>query len=107
MLARDAFRRPVTEGDMKLLMKFYRTGRKEKDAAAGFDTGIREVVTAVLASPFFLYRAERTPAELVATSNTGGAAPALTATQSYRITDLELASRLSFFLWSTCRTTSC
>jgi hypothetical protein len=98
VLARDAFRRPVTEGDMKLLMKFYRTGRKEKS----FDTGIREVVTAVLASPFFLYRAERTPGELVATSNTGGAAPApATAAQSYRITDLELASRLSFFLWST------
>jgi hypothetical protein len=96
VLAREAFRRPVTEGDMKLLMKFYHAGRKEKD----FDTGIREVVTAVLASPFFLYRAERTPAELVATANTGGAAPA-TAAQSYRITDLELASRLSFFLWST------
>ena len=61
-LAREAFRRPVTEGDMKLLMRFYRDGRREKD----FDTGIREVVTAVLASPFFLYRAERTPAELVA-----------------------------------------
>jgi hypothetical protein len=102
VLARDAFRRPVTEGDMKLLMKFYHTGRKQKDAAASFDTGIREVVTAVLASPFFLYRAERTPAELVATSSTGGAAPApATAAQSYRITDLELASRLSFFLWST------
>ena len=57
VLAREAYRRPVTEGDMKLLMKFYRNGRKEKD----FDTGIREVVTAVLASPFFLYRAERTP----------------------------------------------
>ena len=97
VLARDAFRRPVTEGDMKLLMKFYHTGRKEKD----FDTGIREVVTAVLASPFFLYRAERTPAELVATSNSAGAAPAPAAAQSYRITDLELASRLSFFLWST------
>jgi hypothetical protein len=98
VLARDAFRRPVTEGDMKLLMKFYRDGRKEKD----FDTGIREVVTAVLASPFFLYRAERTP-ELVATSNTAGAAAAAGAPVpvSYRITDLELASRLSFFLWST------
>jgi hypothetical protein len=101
-LARDAYRRPVTESDMKTLMKFYRSGRQEKD----FNTGIREVVTAVLASPFFLYRAERTP-ELVATSNTG--ASASTSTDSakpgsppiYRITDLELASRLSFFLWST------
>jgi hypothetical protein len=116
-LAHEAFRRPVTEGDMKLLMKFYRDGRKQKD----FDSGIREVVTAVLASPFFLYRAERS-AELVATSNTTGSATA-TATSAnatasaspagpagsgparsqaaYRISDLELASRLSFFLWST------
>jgi Protein of unknown function (DUF1592)/Protein of unknown function (DUF1588)/Protein of unknown function (DUF1585)/Protein of unknown function (DUF1587)/Protein of unknown function (DUF1595) len=110
VLAREAYRRPVTEADMKLLMKFYRAGRQEKD----FDTGIREVVTAVLASPFFLYRAERTPSELVATSNsnTPGAATERPATErsakeppagatSYRITDLELASRLSFFLWST------
>ncbi len=91
-LAREAFRRPVTEGDMKLLMRFYREGRKDKD----FDTGVREVVTAVLASPFFLYRAVRTPGGLVATS---GSAPA--AAGAYRISDLELASRLSFFLWST------
>ena len=101
-LAREAFRRPVTEGDMKLLMRFYHDGRKEKD----FDTGIREVVTAVLASPFFLYRAERVPAELVATSNTSGDAAAGAgavgaAPAAYRISDLELASRLSFFLWST------
>src|SRR6185312_3569158 len=105
-LAREAYRRPVTEADMKLLMKFFHDGRKEKD----FDSGIREVVTAVLASPFFLYRAERTPSALVATSNTSGgdSAPAPTAsspatgiTTAYRITDLELASRLSFFLWST------
>jgi Protein of unknown function (DUF1592)/Protein of unknown function (DUF1588)/Protein of unknown function (DUF1587)/Protein of unknown function (DUF1585)/Protein of unknown function (DUF1595)/Planctomycete cytochrome C len=93
-LAREAFRRPVAEADMKLLMRFYRDGRKEKD----FDTGIREVVTAVLASPFFLYRAERSP-ELVATSNSSGANPPAAA--PYRIGDLELASRLSFFLWST------
>ncbi len=112
-LAHEAFRRPVTEADLKLLMRFYRDGRKQKD----FDTGIREVVTAVLASPFFLYRAERTP-ELVATSNNTGDANATaianttgagnasgatraSAAQAYRISDLELASRLSFFLWST------
>jgi hypothetical protein len=94
-LAREAFRRPVTEGDMKLLMKFYREGRKEKD----FDNGIREVVTGVLASPFFLYRAERAP-ELVATANTSGTGNP-PANEPYRISDLELASRLSFFLWST------
>ncbi|MDB6089100.1 MAG: hypothetical protein JWN85_1884 [Gammaproteobacteria bacterium] len=92
-LAREAFRRPVTDADQKLLMRFYRSGRQEKD----FDSGVRKVVTAILASPFFLYRAERTP-ELVATAAAPGA-PA--APVSYRITDLELASRLSFFLWST------
>src|SRR5581483_8306015 len=98
-LARKAFRRPVTESDMKLLTRFYRDGHKEKD----FDTGIREVVTAVLASPFFLYRAERTPSGLVATSNPSGSSGATepTASGAYRISDLELASRLSFFLWST------
>jgi len=97
-LAHEAFRRPVTAGDMKLLMKFFHDGRKEKD----FDDGIRAVVTAVLASPFFLYRAERSP-ELVATSNTTGGAGAdkPPANEAYRISDLELASRLSFFLWST------
>ena len=90
-LAREAFRRPVTEGDMKLLMRFYREGRGEKD----FDSGIREMLTALLASPYFLYRAERAPEGLVATSST----PA--ANEAYQISDLELASRLSFFLWST------
>ena len=90
-LAREAFRRPVTEGDMKLLMRFYREGRGEKD----FDSGIREMLTALLASPYFLYRAERAPAGGPA----GVSAPA--ATDAYRISDLELASRLSFFLWST------
>ena len=100
VLAREAYRRPVTEGDMKLLMKFFHDGRKEKD----FDTGIRSVVTAVLASPFFLYRAERAPSNLVATSNTSASdstPPAAGNAAAYRISDLELASRLSFFLWST------
>jgi hypothetical protein len=95
-LSREAFRRPVTEADMKLMMKFFHQGRQEKD----FDSGIREVVTAVLASPFFLYRAERTP-ELLATSNTTGGSPAPAVAGPYQISDLELASRLSFFLWST------
>ena len=72
-------------------------------------TGIRSVVTAVLASPFFLYRAERTPsgAGRDFQYTTGGAdagrpkPPAAGSHAAYRITDLELASRLSFFLWST------
>lgn len=77
-LARRAFRRPVTAEDVNALMPFYETVRKE---GANFDLGIEQVVAAVLASPEFLYRSIRGTAE--------GA-----------LTDLELASRLSFFLWN-------
>jgi Protein of unknown function (DUF1592)/Protein of unknown function (DUF1588)/Protein of unknown function (DUF1585)/Protein of unknown function (DUF1587)/Protein of unknown function (DUF1595) len=81
-LATEAFRRPVSDADVKWLMEFYETGRAE---AGGFDSGVTELLTAVLSSPDFLYRA-------IATSRT----PA----QSRQLSDLELASRLSFFLWS-------
>jgi len=79
-LARRAFRRPVTEEDLHPLMAFYTSG----SAAAGFEGGVRDAVSAILASPHFLYRAE------------SGEAAGATRTLS----DLELASRLSFFLWS-------
>jgi hypothetical protein len=82
-LATRAFRRPATDGDVAMLMKFYELGRQEP---GGFDAGITELVTAVLSSPDFLYRALPTPAQ--------GREPRL-------LTDLELASRLSFFLWNT------
>ena len=82
-LARDAFRRPVTQADMKLLMEVYRKGRQ----STSFDEGIRHGLTAILASPYFLYRSEPVPQTVAA----GGA---------YKINDVELASRLSFFLWS-------
>ena len=82
-LARRAYRRPATEGDVSTLMEFYRQGR----ADGTFDEGIELALRRVLSSPQFLVRAEREPA----------AAPA---GRPYRITDLELASRLSFFLWS-------
>jgi hypothetical protein len=82
-LARLAYRRPVTQADMKLLMDFYRKGRE----GATFDEGVRHGLTAILASPFFLYRSEPVPQTVAA----GG---------TYRINDVELASRLSFFLWS-------
>jgi hypothetical protein len=80
-LATQAFRRPVTDTDVKSLMKFYATGRAE---AGGFDSGVTELVTAILSSPDFLYRAISTP----------------TPDQSRPLNDLELASRLSFFLWN-------
>lgn len=81
-LATKAFRRPVTDADVKLLMRFYETGRAER---GGFDSGVTELVTAILSSPDFLYRAISTPRG---------------PNQNRQLSDLELASRLSFFLWS-------
>jgi len=81
-LAGEAFRRPVTDADVTWLMKFYDTGRAEQ---GGFDSGVIELVTAVLSSPDFLYRA-------ISSSPTPN--------ESRPLNDLELASRLSFFLWS-------
>ena len=82
-LARRAYRRPPTRGDLDTLLDFYAEGR----AAGGFEAGIEMALRRLLVSPEFLFRIERDPA---------GA----TADAAYRITDLELASRLSFFLWS-------
>jgi uncharacterized protein DUF1592/uncharacterized protein DUF1588/uncharacterized protein DUF1587/uncharacterized protein DUF1585/uncharacterized protein DUF1595/cytochrome c len=82
-LTRRAFRRPPTAGEINTAMTFFDEGRK----GATFEDGIEYAVRFVLASPQFLVRGERE----VATVRAG---------QSYRVTDLELASRLSFFLWS-------
>jgi hypothetical protein len=82
-LARRAYRRPPTAQELTSLLSFYDEGRK----AGGFDDGIELALRLLLASPQFLVRTEREP-------------PAVRAGQSYRISDLELASRLSFFLWS-------
>ncbi len=81
-LARRAYRRPVTERDLGVLMPFYRDGRRESD----FETGIERGLEAILSMPEFLLRAERQPAGVAAG-------------EPYRLSDLELASRLSFFLW--------
>jgi mono/diheme cytochrome c family protein len=82
-LARRAYRRPVTDADVSTLMAFYDNGRKERD----FDLGIQRALERLLVSPQFLYRIERDPA---------GAAVG----SAHTVSDLELASRLSFFLWS-------
>jgi len=79
-LARGAYRRPVTEADVDSVMPYF-------EKAGSFDTGIQQMVAAILVSPEFLYRAVRTPE-----NSQAGAA--------YPLSDLELASRLSFFLWS-------
>jgi len=82
-LARRAFRRPVVDEDVEPLLSLYREGRNE----GGFETGIQFALRGILIDPEFLFRVERDPA---------GAAPAT----AYRLSDLELASRVSFFLWS-------
>ena len=82
-LARRAYRRPSTDADVRTLMGFYRTAQ----STGGFDSGIQAALERILFDPEFLFRSVRDP---------GGAA----AGGAYRLSDLELASRLSFFLWS-------
>ncbi len=81
-LAERAYRRPVSSDDINELMQYYDDGAKES-----FEGGIRSALTGLLASPFFLYRGERVPAN---------AQPG----EVYALSDLELASKLSFFLWN-------
>src|SRR5262245_25120770 len=90
-LARRAYRGNMTDADLTRLMEFSARGRKEastSSAQAAFESGIQTALQRILASPKFAFRVERDPA---------GVAPGTV----YRISDLELASRLSFFLWST------
>ena len=95
-LARRAYRRPVTSDDIAELMQYYADGAKKAgphspgspgESASAFESGIRQGITGMLASPFFLYRGEHVPA---------GMKPG----EKYTISDLELASKLSFFLWN-------
>ena len=83
-LARRAYRRPVTDADIEVLLEFYEMGRADGN---GFESGIELALRRLLVSPEFLVRIEADPA---------GVAP----DTPYAVTDLELASRLSFFLWS-------
>jgi hypothetical protein len=82
-IASQAYRQPTTSGDIEPLMKFYEQGRKD---GGDFESGIKLALQAILASPRFLFRLEEAPA----TARAG---------QNYRLNDLDLASRLSFFLW--------
>jgi mono/diheme cytochrome c family protein len=83
-LAKRAYRRPVSDEDVNELLAYYKDGAKD----GGFEGGIRSALTGLLASPFFLYRGEHVPT---------GLRPG----ETYTISDLELASNLSFFLWNT------
>jgi hypothetical protein len=82
-LATRAYRRPTTDADLETLLGFYQSGRNQ----AGFEKGIEMGLQRILVDPRFVFRFEHEPAELPS-----GAV--------YRVSDLELASRLSFFLWS-------
>ncbi|MEP7309452.1 MAG: DUF1592 domain-containing protein [Acidobacteriota bacterium] len=82
-VARRAYRKPIADADLQPVLSFYDLGRRE----ASFEHGVQMGIERILASPQFMFRLERDPA---------GAAPG----SIYRISDLELASRLSFFLWS-------
>lgn len=79
-IARRAYRRPVTDADMQPILKFFETGRQ----GGGFESGIKVGLQRILSSPQFVFRIERDPVP--------GAV--------HRVSDLEMASRLSFFLWS-------
>jgi len=81
-LAGEAFRRPLAARDTQGLMSFYDVG-----SAQGFESGVRTALEAILASPDFVFRFERAP---------GGVKPG----EAYRVSDVDLASRLAFFLWS-------
>jgi hypothetical protein len=82
-LTRLAYRRPVTEADLERPMAFFRQGFEE----GGFDAGIESAISSILVSPRFLFRVEQPPEEI-------------TSGKTYSLNDIELASRLSFFLWS-------
>jgi hypothetical protein len=82
-LGREAYRRPLTDTDIERLLSDYQFGRNE----GSFDSGIRMAVQALIGDPQFVFRFERDPASVAPGAN-------------YRISDLELASRLSYFLWS-------
>jgi Protein of unknown function (DUF1592)/Protein of unknown function (DUF1588)/Protein of unknown function (DUF1585)/Protein of unknown function (DUF1587)/Protein of unknown function (DUF1595)/Planctomycete cytochrome C len=82
-LATHAYREPITDSDLETLLGFYQEGRNK----GNFENGIELALRRMLASPQFIFRFERDP---------GNVAPA----SNYRISDLDLASRLSFFLWS-------
>ena len=81
-LATQAYRRPLVQNDVATLMEFYDQGATED----GFEAGVAKGLQAVLVSPEFLFRLERMPADVQAGS-------------AYRVSDVDLASRLSFFLW--------
>ena len=95
-LARKAFRHPVANADIQPLYDFYVKARKGSD----FEGGIQAAIEAMLVSPEFLFRIEQDPLRLRAADRKSAPARQAESGKAYRISDVELASRLSFFLWS-------
>ena len=81
-LGAEAYRRPLTSAEIERLLPFYEAGA----AKGGFEQGVRQALETILASPHFIFRLERAPTD----ARSGG---------TYRVADIDLASRLSFFLW--------
>jgi mono/diheme cytochrome c family protein len=89
-MARLAYRRPVSASDVSTLMAFYADGRKEGGSAGSFDAGIQFAMERMLVDPDFLLRVVRDPASRQSVDAKG----------TYALSNIEVASRLSFFLWS-------
>ena len=85
-LGGDAYRRPLTASEIDRLMPFYEKGAARSGTTGGFEAGVRAALEAILVSPYFIFRLEKEP-EI---AKPGG---------TYRVADVDLASRLSFFLW--------
>jgi len=83
-IAKKAFRRPVVENDISIPLEFF----ERENSESGFEAGIEMAIRAILVSPAFLFRIEQDPADFASGT-------------VYALNDVELASRLSFFLWST------
>jgi len=96
-LGAQAFRRPLADSEFKGLMRFYDEGRVERN----FEYGVASAIEAILASPQFVFRLEPEGERRVAGARRGSAVSADSASSATRVGDVELASRLSFFLWGT------
>jgi mono/diheme cytochrome c family protein len=96
-IARLAYRRPVNTADVQTLMKFYEDGRRDGHT---FEAGVQFALERMLIDPDFLLRVYRDPKPSALSPKPSALSPSAGAPQPYRLSDLELASRLSFFLWS-------
>jgi hypothetical protein len=95
-LARRAYRRPVSDAEVRTLVDFYRAGRADGD----FDLGVQRGLRRILSAPAFLFRVEREPFDSARGTPLAGRGKPVAAGMPFKLAPLDLASRLSFFLWS-------